>query len=67
VLTDTFFSLPHTKPIHGSVKSVEDHGYIISFGTNEFTGFLVKDTAETTEGIISEASAIMLSLPTRPC
>lgn len=49
------------------MKSVEDHGYIISFGTNEFTGFLVKDTAEMTEGIISKAWAIMLSLPARPC
>lgn len=49
--------------IHGSVKSVEDHGYIISFGTNEFTGFLVKDTAEMTEDEESQTAQFVVGQP----
>lgn len=33
--------------VTGAVKSVEDHGYIVSFGTSSFTGFIQKDNAKS--------------------
>lgn len=35
------------KPLYGAVKSVEDHGYILTFGADDvFTGFLAAKDAK---------------------
>eukprot|EP01130_Rhizamoeba_saxonica_P018644 TRINITY_DN9400_c0_g1_i1.p1 TRINITY_DN9400_c0_g1~~TRINITY_DN9400_c0_g1_i1.p1 ORF type:complete len:1891 (-),score=497.58 TRINITY_DN9400_c0_g1_i1:96-5768(-) len=39
-------SIPEKMPIHGSIKSVEDHGYIVSLGFEDFSGFLPRDKIE---------------------
>lgn len=35
--------------VYGAVKSVEDHGYVISFGVKEFSGFLLKKNTQEHE------------------
>jgi rRNA biogenesis protein RRP5 len=54
----TIESIKPGMKLTGAVKSVEDHGYIISLGTSACTGFVRKEHAKSTHRIQRESKNV---------